>query len=226
MSLPLILIYRAYLNILLITSPAKLFSTIIKADAYHGILVEWTNSLIDDQYKTVLEVGCGPGVLACHLAARGHNVTGIDLSDSMIQRAKQLSAQQKLAVKFQRADARETGLPGASFDTILGASIVNVVKDPLFIIKEAWRLLKPHGCVSFLFPTKTMTSRDIYRYATKNNYSAFSTAVLMTWASKARKMQPQSLTESLNLAGFNKHQLQTIMGGMVAAITAHKEASV
>ncbi len=225
MFFPLLTLYRGYLNFLLATSPSILFSTIIKAQAYHDILVEWTNAFINGDRKSVLEVGCGPGHLACHLASQGHEVTGIDLSKSMIQRAKQTSAHRKLAVNFHQANAEETGLPSSSFDTVIGASIVNVVSNPLFITKEAWRLLKPDGSVSFLFPTKSMTTRDIYRFSLDNNYSAFSTAVFMTWAARAPKMQPQILANSLDLAGFSGHQYHSIVDGMVTAITAYKVAA-
>ena len=40
---------------------------------------------------TVLDVACGPGLVACAFAARAKHVTGIDLTPAMIERAKRFS---------------------------------------------------------------------------------------------------------------------------------------
>jgi 2-polyprenyl-3-methyl-5-hydroxy-6-metoxy-1,4-benzoquinol methylase len=222
MFLPLLMLYRGYLNLLLVISPVRLFATIVRADVYHNLLVEWANTFIPREKSSILEVGCGPGLLACHLAAQEHEVTGIDLSKSMILRAKQISEAKGLAVNFSQADACQTGLPESTYDAVMGASIVNALNDRLPIMKEALRLLKPNGCVSFLFPTPEMTGKAVYRFATENNYSPFSTAVLITWATKAPKINPDTVRDLLGSAGFNGYRYHSVMNDMVAAVTAFK----
>jgi ubiquinone/menaquinone biosynthesis C-methylase UbiE len=217
------MLYKGYLNVLLAISPARLFATIVKADVYHSLLVEWTNAFVPREKSCILEVGCGPGLLACHLASKEHNVTGLDLSNSMIQRAKKISQRSGFVVNFSQADACDTGLPNSTFDTVMGASIVNVVGDPLPIMKEAWRVLKPNGRVSFLFPTHSMSAKAIYQFATDKDYTPFSTAVLMTWASKAPKIDIHTVSKLFGPAGFSGVQYYKVMNGMVAAVTAHKQ---
>jgi 2-polyprenyl-3-methyl-5-hydroxy-6-metoxy-1,4-benzoquinol methylase len=54
----------------------------------------------------ILDIGCGTGRHAIELAKRGYNVTGIDLSESMIEKAKEKARISGLDVDLQVADAR------------------------------------------------------------------------------------------------------------------------
>jgi len=64
----------------------------------------------------VLDIGCGCGVpVARRLAAAGHQVTGVDISDVQIERARRLVP----GAVFLRADATETDFPFGSFDAVV-----------------------------------------------------------------------------------------------------------
>src|SRR5437764_8572996 len=64
----------------------------------------------------VLDLGCGCGVpVARSLADAGHHVTGIDVSEVQIERARRLVP----AGTFLRADATRLNLPSASFDAVV-----------------------------------------------------------------------------------------------------------
>jgi 2-polyprenyl-3-methyl-5-hydroxy-6-metoxy-1,4-benzoquinol methylase len=54
----------------------------------------------------ILDIGCGTGRHAIELATRGYHVTGVDLSDSMLQKARQNAKQQQAQVIFENHDAR------------------------------------------------------------------------------------------------------------------------
>ncbi|MDI3422852.1 class I SAM-dependent methyltransferase [Streptomyces luteolus] len=66
----------------------------------------------------VLDLCCGPGVFSVPLAARGHHVTGVDRSGPMLERARKLSADQGLAVRYVEGDMRSFAEPGA-YDVVL-----------------------------------------------------------------------------------------------------------
>ena len=55
----------------------------------------------------ILDVGCGTGRHAIELAKRGYKVTGIDLSVSQLNRAREKAALENINAVFIRADARE-----------------------------------------------------------------------------------------------------------------------
>jgi SAM-dependent methyltransferase len=64
----------------------------------------------------VLDVGCGCGVpVARRLASAGHQVTGVDVSEVQIERARRLVP----GAVFLRADATETDFPPGSFDAVV-----------------------------------------------------------------------------------------------------------
>ena len=54
----------------------------------------------------ILDIGCGTGRHSIELAKRGYQVTGIDLSDSLLEKAKEKAARLKLNVSFEKCDAR------------------------------------------------------------------------------------------------------------------------
>jgi 2-polyprenyl-3-methyl-5-hydroxy-6-metoxy-1,4-benzoquinol methylase len=55
----------------------------------------------------ILDIGCGTGRHAIELAKRGYAVVGIDLSESLLKRAKEKASEQHLRIDFQRHDARD-----------------------------------------------------------------------------------------------------------------------
>ncbi len=59
-----------------------------------------------DKSKKILDNGCGTGRHSIDLAKRGYKVTGIDLSESQLKRAKEKAGKEKVNVNFIRADAR------------------------------------------------------------------------------------------------------------------------
>ncbi len=74
----------------------------------------------------VLEVGCGLGALAAAAAARGAQVTGIDLAEGMLAEARRRHP----GIEFVRADAERLPFGDGAFDVALGAFVVNHLPDP------------------------------------------------------------------------------------------------
>ena len=60
-----------------------------------------------DKTLKILDVGCGTGRHAIELTRRGYHITGIDLSDSQLARARKKAAMAHLTVDFQQHDARD-----------------------------------------------------------------------------------------------------------------------
>jgi len=64
------------------------------------------NELDYDKTLKILDVGCGTGRHSIELSKRGYNVTGIDLSDSQLARAREKAENSNLTINFVRQDAR------------------------------------------------------------------------------------------------------------------------
>jgi SAM-dependent methyltransferase len=90
-----------------------------QGEVLHGLIVE---SLGEGSWS-VLDVSCGIGTQALGLAARGHAVTGSDLSPGAIARAGREAQKRGLAVSFSVADMRacDRQHPGRTFDVVLSA---------------------------------------------------------------------------------------------------------
>lgn len=70
-----------------------------------------------ERYRDVLDLGCGRGRHSINFARLGYNVTGIDLSDNIISKAKERAEVEDLNIEFVVGDMRQT--LGRKFDLII-----------------------------------------------------------------------------------------------------------
>lgn len=97
-----------------------------------------------------IELGCGTGYVSAWMANRGAVVTGMDVSPSQLQTAKRLADQHDTPVTFIEGNAEKTGLPDASFDFAVSEYGAAIWCDPAVWLREAYRILRPGGRLSFL----------------------------------------------------------------------------
>lgn len=96
--------------------------------------------------KSVLDIGCGGGILAEALVLRGAQVTGIDMADLSLQVARLHLHESGLEIDYQQATAEEFALTHAGkFDIVTCLEMLEHVPDPASVIGAAGRLLKPGG---------------------------------------------------------------------------------
>ena len=100
--------------------------------------------------RTVLDVGCGGGILAESMAARGAQVTGIDLSDKAlgVARLHLFESGQKVDYRKISAEALAQEKP-AAFDIVTCLEMLEHVPDPASTVKACAALVKPGGQVFF-----------------------------------------------------------------------------
>ncbi|MBV1833175.1 class I SAM-dependent methyltransferase [Novacetimonas pomaceti] len=110
--------------------------------------VEAVNALPGQQ---VLEVGVGTG-LALPYYRRDKQITGIDLSEDMLERARQRVAKMHLknVDALLEMDAEETKFPDASFDIAVAMFVASVVPHPRRLLSELKRVVKPGGHILFV----------------------------------------------------------------------------
>ncbi|TNF30755.1 MAG: class I SAM-dependent methyltransferase [Deltaproteobacteria bacterium] len=111
-----------------------------------------------DRPLAVLDLGTGPGVSAFALAESlpvGSDVTGVDLSPRMIARARAHHARRFVhldRVRFLEADAAQLPFDDGAFDLVTGHSFLYLLPDPVAVLREVRRVLRPGGFAVFMEP--------------------------------------------------------------------------
>jgi ubiquinone/menaquinone biosynthesis C-methylase UbiE len=97
--------------------------------------------------RRVLDVGTGTGVVALLAAELGHDVTGVDLSEAMLARARSKGAASGLAVDWRVADAEALPPDLVGYDVVIARHVLWTLLHPDRAI-DAWRdAARPGGLV-------------------------------------------------------------------------------
>ena len=120
---------------------------------FQKVLGEYLGAMDIDSAGTVLDMGCGTGVAARAIVRRTNfsgRVTGIDLSPYLAEAAKRLADEEGLGslVEFRSGDTRELDIPDGRFDAVVAHTLVSHLEEPLTVIEEAGRVVKPGGLIA------------------------------------------------------------------------------
>lgn len=139
------------------------------------------NSLTFGKRLKILDVGTGTGFLALLFAGMGHEVTGIDLSECMLEKAKNNADNMGLEIDFLNGDAENLPFENCSFDMVVSKYLLWTLPEPSCAVREWGRVLKPGGMIfaidgNWFDPRpdryiKRMLSEMAERFAKKNQYN-------------------------------------------------------
>jgi SAM-dependent methyltransferase len=121
---------------------ARVYDAVIApalADAHRAILARAG----DVRDRELLDLGCGTGRVAALAARRGARVTAVDLSPTMVERAR--AVRDLAGARVAVMDAQELDLPDASFDLVVASFSVMFCPRPDRALAEARRVLRPGG---------------------------------------------------------------------------------
>ena len=112
--------------------------------------LDWINHHANMAGKTVLDIGCGGGILSESMAQRGAIVTGIDLSDKALRIADLHLLESGNKVDYQKISAEELAIENTSrFDIVTCMEMLEHVPNPASTIAACAALVKPGGHVFF-----------------------------------------------------------------------------
>jgi ubiquinone/menaquinone biosynthesis C-methylase UbiE len=115
---------------------------------------------------TVLDVACGPGVLACAFAEVARHVTGIDLTPAMIEQAQALQQTKgRTNMAWRIGDVLPLPFPSASFSLVFTRYSFHHFLDPKAVLAEMVRVCRPGGRVAVVdvFTTGPQQAQEFNR---------------------------------------------------------------
>jgi len=111
----------------------------------------------------VLEVAPGPGQLALELARLGFRVTGVDISRTMVELARERAAKAGLDIDFRLGDVSQLELPSGCFDLVVTQAAFKNFRRPLDALDEMHRVLRPGGTAVVQDMSREATGAEIRR---------------------------------------------------------------
>jgi ubiquinone/menaquinone biosynthesis C-methylase UbiE len=125
---------------------AETYSQLAEQKAENGYIEHPAirKQLGDVRGLSVLDAGCGPGILSAYLIAQGANVTAFDVSPKMIELAKLRMKGQGDIFLADMAQPLKS-LKSETFDLVASSLAIDYVRDWATPLSEFWRVLKPEG---------------------------------------------------------------------------------
>ncbi|MBK8766168.1 MAG: bifunctional 2-polyprenyl-6-hydroxyphenol methylase/3-demethylubiquinol 3-O-methyltransferase UbiG [Burkholderiaceae bacterium] len=110
--------------------------------------LDWIDAMAALAGKQAIDIGCGGGILAESMAARGARVTGIDLADKPLRVAELHGLESGVTVTYERiaAEAMAQRCPG-QFDVVTCMEMLEHVPDPASTVRACATLARPGGWV-------------------------------------------------------------------------------
>lgn len=124
----------------------------------------------------ILDVGCGTGNFSVKLAQAGCKVTGIDVSDEMLDIAREKAEQQGLEIEFLKMDAEDIGFKDDTFDAAVSMAAFEFIKNTEMAFIEMLRVTKRGGAILIgsinkespwgkLYTEKSISEKTVFKYA-------------------------------------------------------------
>jgi len=147
---------------------------------------------------SVLDVGCGGGLVAEPMARLGATVTGIDAGAATIEAARSHARSMGLAIDYRAVTVEELADAGATFDVVLALEVIEHVAAPGSFLKSCTRLLSPGG---------TMAVATLNRTARSFLLAIVGAEYVLRWLPAGthdwtRFIRPQELDAMLDAAGL------------------------
>jgi SAM-dependent methyltransferase len=147
------------------TKQAQLFANApeMKNEEALQHLVKATSAGPED---TVLDVACGPGLVACAFAQVVRHAEGIDLTPAMIEQARALEAEKRLTnVRWKIGDVLPLPYMDRSFSIVVSRYAFHHLRNPRSVLAEMTRVCTPLGNVAVV---DVIASQEILKAAAFN----------------------------------------------------------
>ncbi len=195
----------------------EVMDTAGESDAYDAMDHSAANAAFVDRLVELaatgrmLDIGTGPGhvpPLVCDRIADAH-VVGIDLARTMLVHARRRAQSSAFAsrIEYRHADGKRLDFPNASFDVVFSNTVLHHIPEPVQLLREARRVLRPGGALLIrdLFrPETPERARELVRLHATNETSEQQELLR---ASLHASLTPDELRTAADAAGFGNAEL-------------------
>ncbi len=168
--------------------------------------------------ETFLDIGCADGAFSEVLAKRSgaRTFTGVDVLETSVRWSAE-HYKNDSRFSFRVADAHQLPFPDNTFDAVACMEALEHVFDPLAVLREARRVLKPGGYGLFLVPTDSLLFRIIWFVWTRLRGAIWEGTHIQSFTGHL-------LRETVEKAGFTVEEERFFLWGMLVAVRARKAA--
>lgn len=172
----------------------------------------------------ILDIGCGNGNISIALGLQGYRVTGIDISEKTILKARSLNRLPN--VEFMVSSAEELGKTQEKFDAIICSEVLEHLKDPEVILSHVGRLLHSHGLLIVTVPNgrgprEMLVTRPLQKLRKRNGLMwrsingmkkmlGYNGVTMQTDAEDLEHVQFFTMSKLRDLASQNEFEIVTI----------------
>ena len=155
---------------------------------------------------TLLDIGCGGGLLSEPMSRLGFAVTGADASEKNVGTARAHASGQNLPLEYRVATAETLAGEGVGFDVILNMEVVEHVRDVRLFLAACAALLNPRGVMFVATLNRTLKSLLLAKIAAE---------YVLRWLPAGthdwqRFMTPTELRAALGSAGLDVKRIQGV----------------
>ena len=170
----------------------------------------------------VLEVAPGPGFLAIEIARdRRFRVTGLDISKTFVELARNNAASEGVAAEFRQGNASQMPFPDNSFDLLVCRAAFKNFSEPEKALREMRRVLRPGGRAVIIDLRRDVPMTEITRYIDSLHLSTVSqlfTAMTFRFMLLKRAYTIPELEKMLTGIGFARTNIESTEIGMEAVL--------
>lgn len=166
------------------------------------------NHLLGEAPKAALDVGTGAGFLALLLAKLGHSVTGLDLSEEMLNSARSRAQQHDQTCTWIQGSADDLPFPPEAFDIVVSRHVLPFLPHPGKAMHEWVRVLQPEGKLLLISHERT-----------DPNPVFIVGSLVLAWVRIVQRQIyfPSGYHKALNTFPFSRAKIVQIMALMEAA---------
>jgi ubiquinone/menaquinone biosynthesis C-methylase UbiE len=130
-----------------------------------GLMFELSDPQLEDN---VLDVACGPGIIACEFANKVNQVTGIDITPAMIEEARKLQRERKIGnVVWKIGDVTKLPFEDDSFSLVITRYSFHHMINQMQVLEEMKRVCKPNGKILIIDVTPARDKIEAYNNVEK-----------------------------------------------------------